>query len=354
MNVVLETLFLRRPKIEYVSPPICPVNFSASGVAFIEQSFNEDEFCPMHVNGNFLGFGQPADGLAYNVYEASTQSGILTNVLSGLQTGFAAVFSPGTYWVTANLPNGGETLPGPVTVAPGSLYSIVALVPGTVLNLYKNGAKLVVFSGTIVEATRTSWMLATKITTDGESPLVTSCGPVLVPAAPVPPPPPPPPPCPGPDWATGFAYGQPLCLRCEGVNPDGVPNCSGGLLPPSASFNATCQLIGGSPGNYIINSEGFVVTSYTGPNATAQLTLSNLISGSLFSDQNFVLVTQDGAQIFEVGRPTVGSSGPILNGTNVYTFPISAGVNSVIKVTIEQGVQSNSLFVMQGSFKNIC
>jgi hypothetical protein len=31
MNIILDTLFLRKPRIEYVSPPICEATILASG-----------------------------------------------------------------------------------------------------------------------------------------------------------------------------------------------------------------------------------------------------------------------------------------------------------------------------------
>lgn len=35
MNVILDILFLRRPKIEYVSPPVCEAQFSSSSEPII-------------------------------------------------------------------------------------------------------------------------------------------------------------------------------------------------------------------------------------------------------------------------------------------------------------------------------
>jgi len=43
MNVILDNLFLRKPRIEYVSPPICEATVNESGSGEVIPTSSEDE-----------------------------------------------------------------------------------------------------------------------------------------------------------------------------------------------------------------------------------------------------------------------------------------------------------------------
>lgn len=359
MNTLLETLYLRRLRLEYVSPPVCPVNFSSSGLGFIDQIFNEDEFCPMGIVGiasNFLNFAQPADGLAYNVYRANSKGAVLSLMASGLPSRFAAVWTSGNYWITANTPSG-ESLPLTTVYSPGGVYTNL-LLPALVApsyNLYKDGTKIIVgFTGAVVEATQTGWWMATKITTDGESPIVTSCGPVFI-NIPVPPPPPPPPPPPGPDWP-GFTVVTPICLGCLGFLLPFSQTANSGGFTTGADFNVTASIIGQSTMEYTIDEAGEAFGLYTGPAFKSQLVLSVATTGTGTPSGNvgappFVQVLQDGNTLLALGG-VAGATGPMASGT--YGFHGLAGTNSQLKVLVQDSVDGAvGSVVIAGTFQNI-
>jgi hypothetical protein len=353
VNTVLENLFLRRPKIEYVSPPVCPIIFSSSGVAFIDQTFDDGGFCPMiKLLSNFLNFAQPPDGLAYNVYYSTQESGQpFQLVVDGLLPNTVVVFTPGVYWVTVNTASG-ESGPFPPITASGTMYFRMPLPQASGIisyNLYKDGVKLIAgFTGTVVESSAQGWYQATKITIDGESPL-TGCIPVLLSGTvPVPPPPPPPPP-PGPPWTT-FIYGNPVCLGCIGVEVSGVPNCFGGFSPPGAGFSLHTEMIGGNPAfEFVENQSGYVTGYYQGPPAHCQLTLvASVGGGQPINVNNIIVVVYNGStNIFSL-------SGSAAYTTGTYTFNVpNSPTLTQINVEIQGYAVATQSLQMAGSIVNI-
>ncbi len=350
MTTVLQTLFLRRPRIEYVSSPVCPIHFSASGVAFFDNCFADQTFCSaLKINTNFLNFQEPSDGLAYNIYYSTQESGQpFQLIIDGLAPHVAVLFQEGTYWFTVNTP-AGESIPFPPTVAPGGMYVQVP-IPQTSdaisWNLYQDGTKIISsFTGSLVESSAEGWYQATKITTDGETPL-SGCSALLL-SGTGPLPPPPPPPAPGPNWLTGFSYGLAVCNACSGEILNGTPVCSGGLLPPAGSFSMHTQLVGGAPFEFIRNASGFVNGFYTGPDCHVRLTLvgSSAGPGSISSD-NVVTLLRNSVNAFQI-------SGAAMYVSGNYDFFLQGGVGVPLQLVLQGMATANQSLTISGTFSNI-
>jgi len=350
MNVVLESLFLRRPRIEYISPPVCPVHFSASGTAIFEQCFNDLQFCSANkINTNFLNFQEPADGLAYNIYYSTQETGQPFQLVNdGLPPGTAVVFTAGLYWFTANTASGTESMPFPGSVAPGGQYVrmvIPKIADAVSWNLYKDGVKLITaFTGAIVESSAQGWYQATKITTDGETPLSGCSALLLSGTVPVPPPPPPPPP-PGPAWTT-FNFGGNLCLGCLGNG--GTASSSGtggGFFPPGTFFSVFVFIVGGSF-DTLENTNGFVQGFYTGPLAHCRLQLTAAPVGSGFATvNNRIEITVNGADVLLLSGPQCVSGN--------YDFFVPASTNALIRFNLQQCATANQNINWTGQIINI-
>lgn len=347
MNVVLETLFLRRPRIEYTSAPVCPIHFSASGIAIFDQCFNDLQFCSANkINTNFLNFQEPSDGLAYNVYYSTQETGQSFQLVNdGLPPNTAVVFTAGLYWFTVNTA-AGESDPFPPSVAPGDMYTRIS-IPQTSdavsWNLYKDGTKIISeFTGAIVESSAEGWYQATKITADGETPLSGCSALLLSGTVPAPPPPPPPPP-PGPDWLA-FAYGIPMCIGCVGEHISGPWAASGGFSPPGTGFSVFAQVIGGNSFENTVNEDGFVTGTYTGPTAHCRLSLSITKNGTL-SANNEILVSYNNAPLVQLNGDAIASGS--------FDFTIPASVGAVIRLHVQQQAFSNQSLTFSGVITNI-
>ncbi len=353
MTTVLQTLFLRRPRIEYVSPPVCPIHFSASGVSFFDNCFADQTFCSaLKINTNFLNFQEPSDGLAYNIYYSTQESGQpFQLIVDGLAPHVAVLFQEGTYWFTVNTP-AGESTPFPPTSVPGGMYVKVP-IPQTSddisWNLYQDGTKIISsFTGSLVESSAEGWYQATKITTDGETPLSGCSALLLSGTGPLPPPPPPPPP--GPGW-DNFHYGLAVCNACSGEILNGVPNCTGGLTPPAGAFSMHTELIGGAPFEFIRNSSGFMDGSYTGPDCHVRLTIVASSSGGAFgiSSDNVITFVRNGVDtppLFQLGGSAMYVSGN-------YDFFLQGGVNVPLRIILQGMATPNQSLTIAGTFSNI-
>jgi hypothetical protein len=349
MNVVLETLYLRRPRIEYVSPPVCPIVFSASGVAIFDQCFNDLVYCSgQKINTNFLNFQQPPDGLAYNVYYSTQQTGQPFQLVNdGLPPGMSVVFTAGTYYFTVNTA-AGESIPFPPYVAPGGVYTRipVPLIPGAIsFNLYKDGVKIISgMTGVVVESSAQGWYQATKITMDGETPLSGCSALLLSGTVPAPPPPPPPPP-PGPAWTT-FSVITPVCNNCIGSIISGIPNCSGGFTA-GANFSMSTSMIGGNPAiEYIFNNSGVARGNYTGPIAHCLLTLASSTNGGAIFSNNTVQVLVNTVPVLQIYGSNV-----YINGS--YDFYVPAGTGEIIDVLIQGEARGAQTLNVAGAITNI-
>ena len=327
MNTVLEALYLRRPRLEYVSPPVCPVNFSASGIAIFDQCFEDQSFCSLgKVNTNFLNFPSPPDALAFNVYYSTQESGQAFQLVNdGIPLNTLVVFTAGTYYVTLNLSNGTESAPFPPQVAGGIFYTRVVIPTATdaiSYNLYKDGVKIVSnVTGVIVESSAQGWYQATKITVDGESSLQ-GCNPVLL-AGTVPAPPPPPPA--GPNWCS-----DPIITNADWFIREGVFGAftllGGWGSSAGICFSGSLAMTAGVSFDYA-HASAIRIMPYAGPAANCRINLGAAFSGTgsmtfNFSVNNTVIVGTPGLgavhEISEIATAGYSFDFSLPSGANIY------------------------------------
>jgi len=121
MNSVVETLYLRRPKIEYVSPPVCDFLFSSSGGPVIVLNDISKRRGPSGLilsgEGNFrLSWNTYPGALCYNIYRLEDGEYV---IFAECQEATFIDLPPGTYIVTA-ITKDGETDPSDPIVVSGT------------------------------------------------------------------------------------------------------------------------------------------------------------------------------------------------------------------------------------------
>ena len=109
MNIILDTLYLRRPRIEYVSPPICPIQCPLASASGSSMSISISNPIPMPVPpGAIQIYGGPIltvpkkDALGFSVYKTpcGDPSGTLTLVADGLSFDELSLCKAGYYKVS--------------------------------------------------------------------------------------------------------------------------------------------------------------------------------------------------------------------------------------------------------------
>lgn len=131
MSFVLDFLKLRRPVLNYISPPVCEILFSSTGVII-----GLDPFVTRVVTGLALGGGGDGgsliwdtepDDVCFNVYKESAVPGVYDLILECVPGPDIPVPDPpGCYKVSAVTPSGETDLSAPLCIAG---------VPPTVLTL---------------------------------------------------------------------------------------------------------------------------------------------------------------------------------------------------------------------------
>jgi len=182
MNSVIETLFLRRPRIEYSAPPVCDADFSSSGTPTIILDPIERNLGPTGpVAGGrglrFFTWPRYRDVICFTIYRANNSDqplGPYSIVSECISPDVIALCSAGDYYITVTTESG-ESAPGPTTTVPGTVYTFLALpqAPGTICyNLYRNGVKVwECFAGGAFQVCEDGCYRVSAITPDGESPL---------------------------------------------------------------------------------------------------------------------------------------------------------------------------------------
>lgn len=129
MFTVLETLFLRRPKIHYTAPPVCDADFSSSGGPSIV--FNDIGALSSPtgvalggVGGFFLSWNSYPGALCYSIYKSTNPddpSGTYTVIMECLPNPPVDLSTDGPGWfrVSAITPDGETPLSQPVHVGGG-------------------------------------------------------------------------------------------------------------------------------------------------------------------------------------------------------------------------------------------
>lgn len=151
MSFSIELLYLRRPSIDYISPPVCEVTFSASGVVIVLDPISPQNFPTGLVLGgigNFrLSWNSYPGALCYSVYKATDSNNpemsTYTIVLECIQDNSADLqpFGPGCYRVSAITLDGETPLSNPICgVGTFTMAPLVITDPAD--NISSNSAQL--------------------------------------------------------------------------------------------------------------------------------------------------------------------------------------------------------------------
>lgn len=145
MNCALEVLFLRKPRIDYISPPVCEALFSSSGGPVIVLNPLIPQAFPTGLilggAGNFfLSWDAYPGALCYSVYKADTSNPfgsyhIVAECIPNPPIDLGP-FGPGDYRITAITTDGETPLSLPVHVGtpPVPPVATVEVVDLTILN----------------------------------------------------------------------------------------------------------------------------------------------------------------------------------------------------------------------------
>jgi hypothetical protein len=122
LSAVLDILLLRRPKIDYISPPICEVFFSATGFPVIVLSeFSRIKPEGLEIVGGVLKWPNISGGICYTVYR-ETEPGVYQiineciNTPCGDNADFQCVTlpGPGCYRISVITDEGESDLSDPI------------------------------------------------------------------------------------------------------------------------------------------------------------------------------------------------------------------------------------------------
>ena len=151
MNNTIDLLHLRRPKLDYISPPVCEVAFSASGVVIVLNPISPPNFPTgliLSGIGNFrLSWNSYPGALCYSVYKATDpnnpESSSYVIVLECIQSNFADLeqFGSGCYRVSA-ITLDGETPLSPPICGVGDFTSPPIVITDPADNISSNSARL--------------------------------------------------------------------------------------------------------------------------------------------------------------------------------------------------------------------
>lgn len=144
MNTVLDVLLLRRPVLNYVSPPVCPVLISGSGSSLMVEAV-ETPAAPQGVSfagqcNKFVVWASYPGLVCMSLYKEGT-GGRLTQIAECVPSGYVGVCSPGWFRITTSDLEGNESDPGQTVFSPGdqTVFIPVPKNPGAVrFNVYKN------------------------------------------------------------------------------------------------------------------------------------------------------------------------------------------------------------------------
>ncbi len=148
MNEVLDVILLRRPMLNYVSPPVCPVIMSGSGSSImLEAVYGPTPPTGVKLLGQcsrFIVWDSYPDLVCMSLYgvpDSSQMLGAYTSLVECAPAGTVSVYSPGWWRATALTPDGVESLPGDSVLSNGTDWvqvSVPAVAGAVRVNLYKN------------------------------------------------------------------------------------------------------------------------------------------------------------------------------------------------------------------------
>lgn len=245
MNVVLETLFLRRPRIEYVCPPVCEAQFSGSGSPIIVLDEIGKLVSPTGGRaggrGNvFFTWRSYPGQVCFSIYFEADPNNPASpyNLISEcVPKNTIALCSAGSWQVSAITTSGESALSSPfITSGTGYAFIPLPIVPDTIgYNLYKNGLLYWYnFTGNAFEVCNPGCYRISAITTDGETPL---SDPICTGS------------CPAQTCATGEAWSDILC-ECM---PCGIADEFVTCAPGSSWDVAQCACVSSGGGTVFLS-----------------------------------------------------------------------------------------------------
>lgn len=114
MDSVLDFMFLRRLKVEYVSPPVCPFPVGSGSSEAVGQFIPPlVQIPPMVANAGFLTWGEQPNQICYNIYEETTPDNFV-NIASCVSPNTLIVCSAACWRVSAVVGNVEGPLSTPV------------------------------------------------------------------------------------------------------------------------------------------------------------------------------------------------------------------------------------------------
>lgn len=130
MNTVLDVLKLRRVKLDYVSPPICPFQFSGSGAGFLFEE-GEGPGTPTGVKlsgvcDRFIVWDPVLDVLNMSLYSSTDNGKTFSLLIDAMPVWTVAVITPG-YWSVAAVGPDGEGTPTPPVFVDGTHYVFLSV-----------------------------------------------------------------------------------------------------------------------------------------------------------------------------------------------------------------------------------
>jgi hypothetical protein len=186
MNTVLDTLFLRTPRIEYVCPPVCETIFSGSGHAVIilepiGGNNSPTGLIKRGVGHSWLTWNTYPGALCYTIYFQPTVGDQFAIISECVPPGTIALCKLGYYKFDAVLADGSTTPLSDAFHADGVNYSywtIDQFPTGTQINLYRSDTidgtytlELVSNTGLMFQTCHDGCYAVSAITLDGETPL---------------------------------------------------------------------------------------------------------------------------------------------------------------------------------------
>lgn len=247
MRSVIDSLFLRRPRLEYVSPAICEFPFSSSSFPSIILNDIARLSAPgdivWGIGGDFPGnpvifnWGNTPGVICRSVYiqvDPGNPDSPFNLVSECVPPGTIGLCTPGSYQISVTTDEGESELSSPI-VGTGEDYLFIPLpqTPGILCyNLYRDSVKIwTCFSGGAFEICQPGCYSISNITLDGESPLSETFCVDCIPTA-----------CP-----TGFTWSEGMCMCL----PDEIciPDAEDILCSPGMHFDlVACQCVNNPTG----------------------------------------------------------------------------------------------------------
>lgn len=349
MNSILDTLFLRKPRIEYVSPPVCEAQFSSSGSPIIVipdiAKLTGPTGGKSGGRGNFfLSWSYFPTQICFSIYVAADPANPNSpyNLVSEcIPSGYISLCTAGWYRISAILSNGQETAKSsPIQITSRENIALPVYPQAVAYNLYRSTASVdgpyalywYGFSGNSFEVCVPGCYRVSVITPNGETPLSDAI--CTMPCSQLPCPP-----------LTGWNPVLCECVPCSLINnpcPEGyewdsaacqcLPNSGGGgdiveILGPTdtgcvgQAYTSDVVVVGGeAPFGWSLEDgalpDGLTIDTASDTNSAA-ITGTPTTAGTF----SFTVQVTDSVGAWDINSFTITISGDCCNATTDWTAP---------------------------------